>query len=45
MVGGYENNILEQGGLWDVICLGGQERLIESSLFGESRGKLVLGWC
>lgn len=39
-----KSNILERGGLWDVICLGGSEQLIESRLFGEKREKSVLGW-
>lgn len=30
MVGGYENNILEQGGLWDVICLGVRRGLLKA---------------
>lgn len=25
-----KSNILEQGGLWDVSCLGGSQRLIEA---------------
>lgn len=38
-----KSNILERGGLWDIICLGGERRFIESSLFLEQGIKFVPG--